>query len=428
MKNSKPPVEENQMMTRRKFLRHTGAGVAATALAPACLAGAAEPPRLQLTPAAEIEDRVRAARPLLGGKIPANLADRLGATHYDGHYFLTRKPYLIEGAEAIQRLGMRVAKFWLREDKLPGYSYNSDWQIPLDSRLVDVLRHKYYVEALALPFTTVVFEIFPLARTDSFLDVQSDFADEEQQFYETAAYLLKTYAERDMNFILQHWEGDWMLRGKAGASWEKAPARDYQPRCDAFIRFLAARQRGVERARKAAGTSRCKVYHAAEVNRVWDGTKGIPTMTTHVLPHVTLDLVSWSSYDGMKSAVAAWQGVELIQQHMRPSPVFGNRAVYIGEIGKPENEATPKAIVEWWDRALGVFFALDMPWIINWELYCNEPKDGIKSDRRPRKAEEMRGFWLIRPDGSLSYSGEYLTSLLKNAGHALPENLRQKTL
>ena len=82
--------------------------------------------QMQLTPAAEIEERVRTARPLLGGKIPANLADRLGTTHYDGHYFLTQKPYLVEGAEAIHRLGMNVAKFWLREDKLPGYNYNSD--------------------------------------------------------------------------------------------------------------------------------------------------------------------------------------------------------------------------------------------------------------------------------------------------------------
>jgi hypothetical protein len=57
------------------------------------------------------------------------------------------------------------------------------------------------------------------------------------------------------------------------------------------------------------------VYHAAHLNRVWDGTHGIPTLTAHVLPHVALDLVSWSSYDGMDSAVSAWQGIELIQQH-----------------------------------------------------------------------------------------------------------------
>jgi hypothetical protein len=57
----------------------------------------------------------------------------------------------VEGAEKIHELGMNVVKFWLHEDSLPGYGYNSDWQIPLDSRLVDLLQHKYYVEALALP-------------------------------------------------------------------------------------------------------------------------------------------------------------------------------------------------------------------------------------------------------------------------------------
>ena len=99
---------------------------------------------------------------------------------------------------------MNVAKFWLREDKLPGYSYNSDWQIPLDARLVDVLRHKYYVETLALPFHTVAFEVFPLSQKASYLDYESDFAAEEKQFYEVAEYLLTTYAARDITFILQH--------------------------------------------------------------------------------------------------------------------------------------------------------------------------------------------------------------------------------
>ena len=412
-------------MNRRTFIKNTTAGLALAGLSPMGFSQTSAGSPGGLTSASEIEMRVRAARPLLGGNIPADLADRLGATHYDGHYFLTKKPYLVEGAEAIHKLGMNVAKFWLREDKLPGYGYNSDWRIPLDSRLADVLRQPYYQEALALPFRTVAFEIFPLSqKPGSGLDYESDFSDEEKQFYEVAAYLLKHYADRDVTFILQHWEGDWMLRGQEGKIWTALPAAELKRRCDGFIRFLSARQRGVERARKEAGSGRSRVFNAAEVNRVWDGTKGIPTLTTHVLPHVTLDLVSWSSYDGMSDAVATWQGVELIRNHMRPSPVFGRNAVYIGEIGKPENNgAAEKEIVEWWDRALGVFFAMDIPWIIHWELYCNEPKDGTKSDRRPRRAEELRGFWLLRPDGSLSFAAKYLTTLLQHAGRSLPEAL-----
>jgi hypothetical protein len=416
------------MSTRRQFIRQATAGLTAAAFAPSFIAEAAEKMGAKLTSAEEIERRVGKARPLFGGKIPRNLADRLGATHYDGHYHLTTKPFLIEGADKIHELGMNVGKFWLHEDDLPGYGYNSNLKDALKSgRLVDVLQHEEYVAALAVPFKTVMLEVFPLVGSKaSFFEGENTFADEEEQFYEVAAHLLKTYSHRDITFILQHWEGDWMLRRSEGGTWGQVPADEVKRRCDAFIRFLAARQRGVERARNEASDTRARVYHAAEVNRVWDGTKGLATLTTHVLPQVALDLVSWSSYDGMNNVVSTWQGVELIRQHMRPSPTFGKNAVFIGEIGKPENEAKEADIIEWWDRAMGVFLAMEIPWIVHWELYCNEPRDGTKSDRRPRKAEDMRGFWLVRPDCSLSHAGRYLTSLLQHAGKRLPENLRQR--
>jgi TAT (twin-arginine translocation) pathway signal sequence len=409
---------------RRNFLKQTGAVAALAALGPSHASAEIRP---ILTSSEEIEKRVRAARPLMGGMIPADLKDRLGATHYDGHYHLTEEPFLIEGAEAIHRLGMNVAKFWLREDELPGYGYHSDWsQVLKSGRLVDVLKHKDYVEALALPFRTVFLEVFPLVgNKQTFFSGKNTFADEEEQFHEVASYLIKTYADRDITFIIQHWEGDWMLRREEGGTWGQVPPAEVDRRCDAFIHWLSARQRGVDKARKESGVSKCKVYHAAEVNRVWDSTKGLPTLTNRVLPHVALDLVSWSSYDGMKTATETWQGIELIRQHMRPSPTFGKNAVFVGEIGKPENEAKEADIIEWWDRAMGVMLAMDIPWIVHWELYCNEPKDGTKSDRRPRKAEEMRGFWLLRPDGSLSHSGRYLTTLLQNAGKSLPEDVRK---
>lgn len=409
---------------RRNFLKQTGAVAGMAAFGTPRASAVSQP---VFTATDEIERRVRAARPLMGGLIPADLKDRLGTTHYDGHYHLTDKPFLLEGAEAIQRLGMNVAKFWLREDDLPGYGYNSDWSPALKSgRLVDVLKHKDYIDALALPFRTVFLEVFPLVgNKQTFFSGENTFADEEEQLQEVAAYMLKTFADRDITFVIQHWEGDWMLRREEGGTWGQVSPAEVDRRCDAFIRWLSARQRGVEKARKEAGVSKCKVYHAAEVNRVWDSTKGLATLTNRVLPHVALDLVSWSSYDGMNSATDTWQGIELIRHHMCPSPTFGKNAVFVGEIGKPENGLKEADIIEWWDRAMGVMLAMDIPWIVHWELYCNEPKDGTKSDRRPRKAEEMRGFWLLRPDGSLSHAGRYLTTLLQNAGKPLPEDARK---
>lgn len=390
--------------------------------------GTAAPAGPALTPADEIRARVRRARPLHGGQLPADLRDKLGLTHYDGHYHLTNKPFLIEGAEAIHRLGMNVAKFWLREDELPGYAYNSRLKEVLHGgRLVDVLKHEEYRKALELPFRTVMLEVFPLVgNKQSFFSGTNDFKDEEDQFHEVACYLLKTYRDRGITFILQHWEGDWMLRREEGGTWGQVPAAEVDRRCDAFIRWLAARQRGVERARREIKETKCRVLHAAEVNRVWDGMAGLPTLTNRVLPHVALDLVSWSSYDGMKDEVATWQGIEIIRHFMRPSPVTGARTVYIGEVGKPEKDVPAAEIIDWWDRAMGVFLAMDIPYIVHWELYCNEPADGTKEDRRPRKAEEMRGFWYLRPDGSLSHGGGYLDTLLKHAGSSLPQDVIRK--
>jgi hypothetical protein len=400
--------------------------LAATLGLPFALAADAVSGAPRLTPPDEIESKVRKARPLLGGAIPADLKDRLGATHYDGKYYRTRRPYLLEGCEALLGLGMHVAKLMFG-NQLPGYGYNSDWKLSAESRLIDVARHPYFVQAFALPFTTFALEIQPVAsKGKASPDAQRTCAEDEAQFYELAGYLLKTYRDRAVTFILQHWEGDWMLRGNDKQAWMEGKVRDTDTRCDWFVRWLTARQRGVARARAEVLGSQCRVYHAAEVNRVWDSTRGIPTLTTHVLPHVAVDLVSWSSYDGMDNPVRAWQGLELIRHYARPSPVFGKPMVYIGEVGKPEQGHSEEQIVSWWDKAMGVFFAQQVPWILHWELYCNEVANNRGPKRDVYRAEDLWGFWLIRPDGSLSYSAKYLKALLAHAGGTLPKEMQHQ--
>lgn len=416
-------------MKRREFIRNTGATVGAAAFTAPFGASAAAENGPVLTPAAEIEKRVLAARPSRGGPLPADLAKRFGATHYDGRYHFTSKPYLVEGAEKMHQLGMGLAKFWLHEDDLPGYRYNSDWGIPLDGPMVDKLKHPYFREALAVPFSTIFLEVFPLTGSKTtFFDTDSDYKNEEEQFHQVAAYLLKTYGERDVTFILQNWEGDWVFRHNDRDTWEQTPSDVVERRAMLFARFLAARQRGVERARKEAGAAKCRVLHCAEVNRVIDATRGIPTVMTHVLPRVAVDLVSWSCYDGLDSPVKLWQGIEMLRHYMLPSPALGGKQVFIGEIGEPENipNKNEKGVVDLWDRSMAVCLALDIPWIVHWELFCNEPNDGTKPDRRVRKMEELKGFWYVRPDGSLGWGGGYLDSLLQNAGGRLPSASKTK--
>lgn len=410
-------------MKRREFIHLTGAGLGAAALSNPFAVSAAEKGGPVLTSETEIRERVLAARPSRGGPIPADLAKRLGVTHYDGRYHFTNKPYLVEGAEKIRELGMGVAKFWLHEDDLPGYRYNSDWGIPLDGPMVDILKHSYFRQALALPFSTVFLEIFPLTGSKTtFFDTDSDYANEEESFHQVAGFLLENHAERDITFILQNWEGDWVFRHNDRSTWEKTPADVVERRATLFARFLAARQRGVERARREHPSAKCRVLHCAEVNRVIDAAKGIPTVMTHVLPRVAVDLVSWSCYDGLDSPVKLWHGIEMLRHHMKTSPALDGKPVFIGEIGEPENlpNKNMEAVTDLWDRSMAVFFALEIPWIVHWELFCNEPNDGTKPNRRVRRRDELKGFWYVRPDGSLGWGASYLDRLIKHAGRNLP--------
>jgi hypothetical protein len=231
------------------------------------------------------------------------------------------------------------------------------------------------------------------------------------EFHELTAHLYRVCRDRAVTIILQHWEGDWLLRG-AGQSWNPPPA-DWRALCERMQRWLAARQAGVSRARREATTgAKCRVAHAAEVNRVPDAWRGIPTLTREVLPGVELDLVSYSAYDGL----TLWWCIEDIRRHARTGPLFGPGAVFVGEIGLPENEQ-PERVAERWDEWLGALLAADVPYIVQWELLCNELNPRLSPPPRPPVTDptQVRGFWLVKPDGSLSETGRFFHDLWQRA-------------
>lgn len=43
----------------------------------------------------------------------------------------------------------------------------------------------------------------------------------------------------------------------------------------------------------------------------------------------------------------------------------------------------------------------------------------VRYETGPDIAEELRGFWLVKPDGSLGYTGKYFADVLANAGKTL---------
>jgi hypothetical protein len=369
----------------------------------------------------QILELIQKSRPSKGGTLPADLKNRLGATHMDGQYCFTNEPYIIEGAKKMNELGYGILKLWFSkaDGNQGGYRYNSDWKLTKTMTLKELAEHLYYKVVFDMPFA-----VFALNINDGFGRASTDDQTEtlkrvETEMYDLTKYLLTKYKKRKVTFILEMWEGDWTLRGgtQPSAKWKEAGVPEDAPvRVKNFIDWVTARQNGVDRARKEAGKTKCRVYHAIEVNRVFDGLEGIPTLTTSVLPKVKVDMVSWSSYDGRTTdGLLMYKGIDIIRQHLVPTSYMkGKKVVFIGEVGRPENieNQTRESIREFWDLNMGVYLAQNIPYIIQWELFCNEPKVGPRTQDRNKTNDELRGFWLIRPDGTKGWAQEYFEEIL----------------
>jgi hypothetical protein len=376
-----------------------------------------------LTDPGEVRRRTAAARPLSGAAVPSDIRHRLGATHYDGKYFLTSEPYLVEGARKLHDLGLGVAKFWL-DRNMVGYSFNSDWPYSARDRLSpldEIIRHDLYRRAFEPPFSTILLEVGPLLRDGGPCHPDFDFDSHEREVLGVARHLFRMYADREITFVLQNWEGDWIFRGSFDRDWPaRVSSAEIDRRADAMVRWFTCRQRAVDIARSECPTARCRVLHAAEVNKVHDADLGLPTLLTHVLPRARVDMLSWSCYDGLDDEVSLWHGVEKLRQCPCPDP-SRRPVVFIGEIGLPEHDKSRQQVRDWWDIRLGALLALDIPLIVHWELYCNEPRDGVgRHDAMVRPAEIMNGFWLLRPDGTRSHGCDVLLEAIRNGGPHLP--------
>lgn len=362
----------------------------------------------------ETLETIRRHRPSALASLPGDFSERHGATHSDGKYHFTDKPFLVEGAERLLQMGSKLGKFWFDIDAVKKfYSFNSEW--PKCKSLLDLANTPYFQQVWDMPFKTFLLTTTSPAeegwrkpgRPPEFWQKIS------QDYYDLAAFFYEKFRDRDVTVVLQNWEGDWMLRG-IGKDWSQPP-EDWRDRCEQMKLWIAAKQDGVNRARRDfAGKSKCAVAHAVEVNRVADGWKGIPTVTRDVLPGVEVDLVSYSAYDGINQGdpVRFWKCIDEIRDHIKTGPLFGPGAIMVGEYGIPENSA-PDRVRERCDEMLGVMIAKKVLFSAYWEIYCNEfagKKEDLAKSPPPVPVKDpklMRGFYLIKPDGALSEAGRY---------------------
>jgi hypothetical protein len=350
------------------------------------------------------------------GRAAKDLRDTVGIVHVAGRYHLTDKDYLNEGADQLLALGSRVVKVWFfsgrdSDSLVKSYPYNSQW--PSVESLVEGARTPYFQELFRKPFTTYILKVAALGREEGYWRngiSEEQKKDEQRQFHELARYLLTRYRGTGKTFVLQHWEGDWMVRGSFDG---QAEPKELALR--SMIDWLNARQAGVSRAREEVAQQGVRVYHAAEVNRVVQSMReGFPNMVNRVLPHTRLDLVSYSAWDSATEHYAdpnvLRQALDFIAAHTPDSADFGDRNVYLGEFGMPENQYTPDQIRTAIPNAVQTALDWGCPYIVYWQLYCNELKDA-KTKPPVESNDAVRGFWLIRPDGTKSWLWDYFHGL-----------------
>ena len=342
----------------------------------------------------------------------AEMRDVLGSAHVGGRYNFTDEDFLNEGADRLLELGTRVIKVWFQLDASRAYPFNSDWGEPA-ADLAELARKPYYRRLFDKPFSTFILVISSYAPlgTSQWLDgmTPEEMDGEREHVYKLARHLLTTYAGSGKTFVLQNWEGDHLLRQGLGKA-------DPDPvRLQGMIDWWNARQDGVEQARREVGLNRVMVAHAAEVNLLFQSIEGKVTATNDVVPFTRADLYSYSSWDLGFDRRRLTQALDYLQAKAPDSELFGERNILLGEFGVVKDQAAKganlrKLIQGLTDAALG----WGVRYAVYWQLFCNEPKHPYKG--RPQVAD-MRGFWLIRPDGSKTASWSHFEERMPVVRH-----------
>lgn len=333
-----------------------------------------------------------AAGNLHAQSVPAR--EVLGAAHVGGKYSFTEEDYLNEGADRLLALGTRVIKVWLNPATETTYRFNSDWG-PEVTDAVELVQKPYYQELFAKPFKTFILVVLPATGTPDFLDGMSaeETAAERDQMYRLAKHFLTTYSRTDKTFILQNWEGDHLLRKDLPEHVDPDEVR-----VRGMLDWFNARQNGVEDARREVAERDVEVYHAIEVNWLRPAMEGRVTLTNDVVPHTRADLYSYSSWEIQFDRRRLTKVLDYLEKKAPDNRRFGSKNIYLGEFGaakdhvggerrqSPVIRGLAEAALGW-----GVRYA------VYWQVYCNEAARVYRG--RP-KNRDMRGFWLIRPDGT----------------------------
>jgi hypothetical protein len=359
-----------------------------------------------------------------GGKVGAGTAASAkftaGIAHVAGNYGFTNDNYLVEGAQRISQLGSDSIFVYLTPWYRSQYPDKGtvNWPATDPANVAQLAQTSPYDTVFNLPFKTIVLTVYTFANKDylpGFAQSPQMQSAEQNEFYQLTKYLYSRFSGTGKTFILKNWEGDWLgLGGQGSSTTVNIPANTVQD----MIAWLKARQAGVTQARNEANDSSVTVLNGTEVNRVLDySQQGLTRVINAVVPQVSADMVTYSSYDSTAVGTDAASMEQSMNQALQtieklaPDPMgLGNRRILISEYGLFENQLPDpnnwrvQAILSTASKA-GIYGAF------LWDVFdnsCNQPSGqpaavdtSVGSPARPGDSN-CRGTWAVRPDGSTS--------------------------
>lgn len=324
-----------------------------------------------------------------GGTGSGNLI--LGTQTFGATYQFTGQSRLLETATAIRDMGATVIKFQLSK-RYAGETGNVPAADPTIRSLTDLVRSEpSHRQVLDMPFRHFVLWAHCFGG-DALPSWRGGFSEEEakneyQEIRELTTYLLQTYSGTGKTFYLGHWEGDGWLRHNIDP---ESDSRVTPAAVKGFTDWLNKRQQAVDDAKRAAEYSGVQVWHYTEVNHVWLAMQGRPALVNRILPHTTVDLVSYSSYDTAADPARLKAALNYIESQLPAKPQISGRRVFIGEYGFPACQHTPEEQDRRSRQVIRAALEWGCPFVLYWELYNNEVDEG----------GNQRGFWMIDDKGN----------------------------
>ncbi len=344
--------------------------------------------------------------------------DVIGIVHAGGQYNFSSLPYLTEGAKIIRdEIGSKVIKLFLGSDIADQYSFNEEWGNA--TSLLELVRQPEIKQTLNMDFSTIVLVVYEFERanwnTASQISV-TDLNRVETEFYDLTKELLRAYNATGKTFVLQNWEGDNELTPALKA----AKSSDKEIIISNYIAYNNARQNGIIKAREELVNSGSivdvNVLGALEVNYISYNGGGQSKLVDVVVPYSKADIFSFSDWSSSNSVLA-----EDLDYYL--SKVNLNRAenekktmndIVLGEFGKAEYYSGVASEENQFNSSIEtakIAINKGVRYVCYWALMCNERVGGETA--RPVN-QDMKGYWLIKPNGEITKTFWYLKGLFEN--------------